>query len=127
MKPQPDPAVAARNRLRVFWQRLPGGLGKLDGDRRRDRSIRDAFAAGAIAEQQFGRVFFDVRLSHQVSLPRRLQADDPSSRERVDGGIGVEQVAEEHVRAQFPRQALDVNPIARPPHAGVIVQITGGD
>ena len=75
----------------------------------------------------FMRVFFEIRESHEVGLAGRLQAGHPTPRERVAGRIGVEEMTEEKIRAEFPGQTLRVNPETRPPHPRVIVEVSGLD
>ena len=52
-----------------------------------------------------------------------MQPGDPAPGQGVRGGIAVEQMAKEEVRAELPGQLQREDPHAREPHAGMVVQI----
>jgi hypothetical protein len=67
----------------------------------------------------------DVVGSGDVGFSGSMQAGDPAPRERVTGGIGIEEVIEKKLRAEGPVKFEVVNPVGRPPHAGVVVEVAG--
>ena len=67
----------------------------------------------------------DVVGASDVGFSGSMQAGDPAPRERVAGGIGIEEVIEKKLCAEGPGKFQVMNPVGRPPHAGVVVEVAG--
>ena len=65
----------------------------------------------------------DVPGGGEVGLAGRVQARHPAPRQGVGGRVGVDEVAQEEVGAELPRQAEREDPDGGEPHAGVVVQV----
>jgi len=67
----------------------------------------------------------DVLGRGQVGLAPGLPPGHPPPAQRIAGRVRIEQMTEKMPRAEFPGQPAMVDPIRSPPHARVIVQVTG--
>ena len=83
-----------------------------------------------LARQSLGRkppagVARDIVCRRQIGLACRLEPRHPAPRQRVRRRIGIDQMTQEEIRAQRPRQPQGENPDRRKPHARMIVEIAG--
>ncbi len=88
---------------------------------------RDRLGGEAAGREASLRVRRNIGGAREIGFARRVQSGHPAPRERVGGGIAVEQVPEKKVGSEFPRKPEGEDPDAREPHARVIVEPAGGD
>ena len=65
-------------------------------------------------------VFFNIIGTRQVGFPGRLQPRDPAPAQRIGRRIAIQQVAQEKICTQFPRQPQRKDLNRGKPHAGMI-------
>jgi hypothetical protein len=81
--------------IRQPWN--PSGLGigvVLDDSRLDPRVIQSLESRGVLQPRRVGEPF-EVGTADEVDLPRCLQARDPTPRQRVAGGVRIEEMAQE--------------------------------